>query len=202
MASFAVAGVFTYACTVFLSLHAWTSWFSAFWPNCYCIVSLHVATTLCLKLRENVTFWYLFPIHSITRVVVIIIPLLLSHPRKSSDPARYSYRKMELFAGVLILLPEFLAGVCYFPKNVLVVIIRTPAKNSLFRFHGTVAGETLLKEIKFFISFPSFKCYFIQWNYPKSVICSFARDIWFSKKIIMQYTNNSNCFISLIDIIK
>ena len=30
MASFAVAGVFTYACTVFLSLHAWTSWFPAF----------------------------------------------------------------------------------------------------------------------------------------------------------------------------
>ena len=30
MACFAIAGVFTYACTIFLSLHAWTSWFSAF----------------------------------------------------------------------------------------------------------------------------------------------------------------------------
>ena len=48
----------------------------------------------------------------------------------------------------MILLLEFLAEVFYFPRNVLVVILRTSAKNSRFKFHGTVGEQKDLERVQ------------------------------------------------------
>ena len=110
MARFAVAGVFTYACTIFLSLHAWTSWFPAFWPIWYFIVFLHVvqATTVC-EGERNITFWNLFPIQSITSVMANFFNFKLSEVfsasvcnmncKQCTYPYPYMY-KVQIFIRV------------------------------------------------------------------------------------------------------